>query len=83
MRPDSFKWFTWDGDRDCPGNPARTPGCRCINHRPDLYLNTTATITGATICTAGVVPNTTGAMTWPPSSYSPYSAYPVTVWPPR
>lgn len=58
---------TYDFDRDCPGNPSRIPGCRCINHRPDLYLNTTGTLTGATLCTA------------PPSP----PVYPVTVWPPR
>jgi hypothetical protein len=33
---DTMNW-TYDGDRDCPGNPGRLFGCRCQVHRPDLY----------------------------------------------
>lgn len=37
MKPEAPIWMTWDGDRDCPGNPGRLFGCRCQSHRPDLY----------------------------------------------
>ena len=53
---------TWGAQTfDCTGDP-RIPGCRCINHRPDLY-NSTMTITGATLCTAPT--NTNGAYVVP------------------
>lgn len=34
--------WTYDGDRDCPGNPGRLFGCRCQVHRPDLHINSAA-----------------------------------------
>jgi len=63
---DSPLSWTYDGDRDCPGNPGRLFGCRCINHRPDLY-NSTMTITGATLCTVAPA-NTNGTNILPLST---------------
>jgi hypothetical protein len=60
---DTFSW-TYDGDRDCPGNPAGLFGCRCQVHRPDLHWPATAAVpmdfSGFTL------PNTTATITWPP-----------------